>query len=201
MAQATMPSRPDQLTSILVVSNHLADDVSGAIELLRQSDIHVDHLGMGGREQIVRSDVLTSHDAIISIGKTVQYGLALGIPVYVHDHFGGEGWLSGRNFENELRYNFSGRATGVKKSSSEIAREIQDGFVAARRYVRAHQTDFQTRFAISAKVDSLLRQLPARAHRKKISSPDALAWKSFTNLYRGVYRTSEYYKDKDANHT
>lgn len=50
-------------------------------------------------------------DAVLTIGKTVQYSLSMGIPCYIYDHFGGEGWLTPETFDREAFYNFSGRST------------------------------------------------------------------------------------------
>lgn len=119
MAHADAPATGGALTSVAIVSNNVSDDVSQAADILRQNGVRVDHFGAsGGTVRVVDGELLSSYDAIVAIGKTVQYGLALGIPVYVYDHFGGEGWLRAENFERELRYSFSGRATFTKKKTS-----------------------------------------------------------------------------------
>lgn len=52
-------------------------------------------------------------DFIICNGKTVQYAMEAGVPVFLYDQFGGQGWLTEENFEVNEYHNFSGR--GVAK--------------------------------------------------------------------------------------
>ena len=56
-------------------------------------------------------EVLAPYDAVVTIGKTVQYALSMGIPAYVYDHFGGVGWLDEDSLEPELHWAFSGQRT------------------------------------------------------------------------------------------
>lgn len=186
----------DSLRRVAVVTNHLASELKGAMELLRNSGIQVDHFGDEGRSQKVTPDILRTYDAIISIGKTVQYGLSLGVPMYLYDHFGGPGWLMASNFESELDFNFSGRASREQKTAQEIAEELQSEFTGARQYALANYLLHQDRFAISSKMNALMELLPLRARIKKITTTDELAWTNFNQIYRGMYRGFEYYKDE-----
>ena len=187
----------DTLQSLAIVTNHLPKELEGVIKLLRKSGIQVDHFGAGGNKLVkISAEILTQYDAVMSIGKTVQYALSLGIPVYLYDHFGGPGWLNATNFENQLAYNLSGRATGEQKKARQIVKELIDGYKTAHRYALANQIEFQTRFSIETKMSTLLSKLPVRPSVKKISSTDELAWNNFNQIYRGMYRGFEYYKDQ-----
>lgn len=55
---------------------------------------------------------------VICNGKSVQYALTTGVPVFLYDHFGGPGWLTEDNFEKAAYYNFSGR--GFEKDKSVL---------------------------------------------------------------------------------
>ncbi|EFQ83114.1 hypothetical protein HMPREF0063_12323 [Aeromicrobium marinum DSM 15272] len=77
---------------ILVVSNHVTPEVEEAKALLRDKGLEVVHFGSGQDEYaLVTAEVLDRFDVVVTIGKTVQYCLVAGRPVYVYDHFGGQG--------------------------------------------------------------------------------------------------------------
>lgn len=75
-------------------------------------------------------------------------------------------------------------------------KELINEYKLARRYALANQLEFQTRFSIETKMSTLLSKLPVRPSVKKISSTDELAWNNFNQIYRGMYRGFEYYKDQ-----
>ena len=59
--------------------------------------------------KFVNADLLLKYDVVITIGRTVQQCLCLGIPVYCYDHFGGPGYITKDNIDFNEYYNFSGR--------------------------------------------------------------------------------------------
>lgn len=119
------------LNRLAVISNHIPDEVYSVIDLLRKQNIQVDIFGVDGRKERVTPHLLESFDAVISIGKTVQYCIAMQIPVYCYDHFGGDGWLSCDLFDQSKFHNFSGRASRGKIDSTNLFREITEGFPEA----------------------------------------------------------------------
>ncbi|MDG2947544.1 glycosyltransferase [Bisgaard Taxon 10/6] len=114
----------EQLQKIAIVSNHIPFELLDAVSILETVGITVDIYGQGFKHELITPEILIGYDAIITIGKTVQYGLALGIPVYLYDIYGGEGWLHKGNIQLASDYNFSGRSISLKKSSSQIVKEI-----------------------------------------------------------------------------
>jgi hypothetical protein len=79
---------------------------------------------------LITSKILLQYDAIITIGKTAQFALALGIPLYNYDYFGGPGWITPHNLDLEESYNFAGRKMNhneLQKDSETIAKEIISG--------------------------------------------------------------------------
>lgn len=110
---------------IAVVSNHVPQEVHDAIEILRQKDIQADIYGLGYHVTLVNSELLQNYDAVITIGKTVQYCMSLCVPVYCYDVFGGPGWIDNNALEKAFSLNFSGRGFS-KKTGEEIAEEIQN---------------------------------------------------------------------------
>ena len=99
------------LRKLILVSNHLPHEVKEAAVLLRARGIDVKRWGRGGDVRNMR--LLPKHlddvDAVVSIGKTVQYALRSRVPVFVYDRFGGPGWLTPDNFDRCAHANFSGR--------------------------------------------------------------------------------------------
>ena len=63
----------------------------------------------GWNAKLVNADLLLQYDVVITIGRTVQQCLCLGIPVYCYDHFGGPGYITLDNIDFNESLNFSGR--------------------------------------------------------------------------------------------
>lgn len=59
--------------------------------------------------KFVNAKLLLQYDVVITIGRTVQQCLCLGIPVYCYDHFGGPGYITLENIDFNEYFNFSGR--------------------------------------------------------------------------------------------
>ncbi|KFL33537.1 MULTISPECIES: hypothetical protein [unclassified Sulfurospirillum] len=116
------------LQKIAIVSNHIPSEIKEAIPQLENKGIEIKIFGMEGEFRLITPDVLREFDAIITIGRTVQYCLAMGIPVYCYDRFGGPGWIEEANFQLASEFNFSGRCTNRKISSDEIVTELIQNF-------------------------------------------------------------------------
>ncbi|MGY1683703.1 hypothetical protein [Geodermatophilus sp. SYSU D01176] len=189
-----------RLERLLVVSNHPPEEVLEAAELLRRGGaVQVDVLGEVTSVARVTPELLDRYDAVVSIGKTVQYALSMGIPCYVYDHFGGCGWLTAANLEHELWWNFSGRATRREADAATIAAELVAGFAAAQEFSRATRGAHAERWRLSARIDGLLQsRAVARPGRKRLSGAQAERLLAFNEMHRGMYRTLEYYKDELA---
>jgi len=118
----------EHLGKVLIVSNHVPSEVKKAAEILQARGVTVDHLGeRGNKQELVQPDLLAQYDAVITIGKTVQYCLLAHKPVYIYDSFGGPGYLTKNNFDKAKHYNFSGRGFN-KKDPQEIAEELISGW-------------------------------------------------------------------------
>ncbi|ROP61949.1 hypothetical protein EDF81_0428 [Enterobacter sp. BIGb0383] len=184
----------DKPASLLLVSNHLPEEVRLAIPAIQKQGVAVIHLGDGSAVKRLNPALLSGYDAVLTIGKTVQYALSMGLPVYEYDHFGGYGWLTEDNFDCAARMNFSGRASGQKKTSQEIAHEIVTGYRDAKAYVTENSAQLADKYRLSNQLSQLLQRLSATPSLKKISARQALQVKTFTELHRGLYRTLMYFK-------
>lgn len=150
------------LKRIAVISNHLPAEILQAIKILKQDGVEVVHIGIGGIEILINAQLLRSCDIAVTIGKTVPYCLALKIPVYCYDHFGGPGWLDEGNFDLAGQNNFSGRGF-LKKAPETIVFEIISGYSVALSYLDAHANRAATSLHLRHNLERLF------AHR--IDSP------------------------------
>lgn len=146
------------LQSLLVVSNHPPSEILEALELLRSRGISISTLGIGGEHyKLIDPQTLRGFSAVITIGKTTQYCLSMGIPVYVYDHFGGSGWLTTSNFESEAGWQFSGRSANRRLTASQITDEVFRGFESAQRWARVNREHLAERYSLSLRLTELLR--------------------------------------------
>ncbi len=114
---------------LLVVSNHVPQELSEAIKIM-ESYYNIEIVIAGGENpKTISVEYLQSFDAVITIGKTVLYALASNVPVYIYDSFGGDGWLTKDNFEQNMRHNFSGRPNQRKLDAEALAAEIMNGYI------------------------------------------------------------------------
>jgi hypothetical protein len=133
---------PPQFHRLTLISNHAPVEVLKALELLHsRHGICVRHIGNGGRPEPVRPELIFASDALLTIGKSVQYGLVARVPVYCYDHFGGPGWLAERNYDRAREFNFSGRCCRRKLDAETIVSELLYGFESAADFSRSLKTD------------------------------------------------------------
>lgn len=125
----TAPAGP--LKAVLLISNHAPVEAIDTLTALNQAGIATRHIGVGRDWRLVRPADLAQADAIITIGKSAVYAIAQRKPVYLYDHFGGDGWLTRANFARNLEHNFSGRPLRRMLSAAEIANEIIDNYANA----------------------------------------------------------------------
>lgn len=120
------------LRHIAVVSNHIPDEIHSAVKVIRDRGAEVEYFGSGNNMVLITEEILKRYDAVVTIGKTVQYCMALGIPVYCYDIHGGPGWICESVLTKAAVTNFSGRGF-QKKNYNVIVEEIFGGYEAARK--------------------------------------------------------------------
>ena len=119
------------LESIVMISNHPPPELIEALAMLARANLKTRHIGIGGDWRLVCPADIAGANAIITIGKSVPYAIAQRKPVYMYDHFGGDGWLTRENLAHSLAHNFSGRPARRRLTPDEIVREILGGHVNA----------------------------------------------------------------------
>ena len=157
---AAIKPRRSRLRRILVVSNHPPQEILALRGKL--GNLEISYLGEDNdRYTLLTPETLAQYDLVITIGKTVQYCLVAGIPVYVYDHFGGPGYLNDKNFDASAAVNFSGRRSS-RKSTTEIVQQILSGYKNAARWQRRHRSALIERFSMPSCVATALGGLPSR---------------------------------------
>jgi len=136
-------NRDVSLQKIAIVSNHIPSEIKNTLPLLHNKGIEVKIFGIEGEFKLITPNILTEFDAVITIGRTVQYCLAMRIPVYCYDRFGGPGWIKKSNIQKASEYNFSGRCTNRQLSSDDIVNEIVQSFSTIQS-----EKDFYHEFAL-----------------------------------------------------
>ena len=154
------PRSKGPLKTLLSVSNHLPHELADAFDILRKDGIDVRRIGAPNQARRVRPDDVMDCDALVTIGKTVQFGLRSRRPVYCYDHFQGPGWLAPWTQSDE-DLNFSGRSQRSALSPDQIANAIKQGFPDAHRWVSGTGADTPARFKLEVFVDHLLERVTA----------------------------------------
>lgn len=161
---------PFQKKRIGIISNHIPAELLQAIaELSKTFDIELVGIQReyGATPQAVSPAFLNNFDAVITIGKTVQYSLVSGIPVYCYDHFGGPGWLTSDNLSEARFDNFSGRGFS-RKSAEELISELNKLSSVSTGDIKALRNIATKEFLMSSRMEQILNHLG----KAKISAPE-----------------------------
>lgn len=149
-------SNVNKCLNIGVVSNHVPIELRRIQEYL-PSTARVTYLGSNEKVYLlVDPQTLIKFDVVISIGKTVNYALCMGIPVFEYDYFGRCGYFSRRNFDLELMSNFSGRSSCRHCTPAELAKEIITGYEQALAEAKGLKEKAIDLFLLSKQCDNLL---------------------------------------------
>lgn len=144
---------------IAVVSNHVPPEMRQMAQIA-PSELAIDFFGIGQKNYTpIEPEILDRYDIIISIGKTVQYAIGLGIPAFEYDHFGGNGYITLSNFDHEATYNFSGRPQRRKLSPHDLLDEITSGYPEAYKQSSQLKEIGISRFLLSSKADNLIESV------------------------------------------
>jgi len=156
------PARP--LSRILIVSNHPPEEVLEARDILRERGLDVSMLGRHQEQYgLLDPSLLSAQDVVVTIGKTAQYCLVAGVPVFIYDHFGGTGYLDDENHDRVAYRNFSGRGD-ERLPAERIADALVSGYEDACRFHLDRRAEFIERYSLRRVVPAVL----SAAHRREI---------------------------------
>lgn len=92
------------------------------------SGVNVTFIGKDDNYEPLTPEPLSNYVSIISIGKTVYYSLAMGIPAYMYDVDMLKGYVTKTNYLDNFTSNFAKKSPGRHKSPKEILVEISSGY-------------------------------------------------------------------------
>lgn len=185
-----------RLRSVLLVSNHLPQEVVTACDQREMDGVRVSRVGFGGEILRIKPEVLQGFDAVLTIGKTVQYALKVGKPVYCYDRFGGPGWLTPDNMGRAEAFNFSGRCCRTTRSAQAIAQELQQGYAAALEGLPSLRSDYCGKYSLNDVLSRLLAggaaTLPAwRGPERSVMAQLVEREAATSTVIRDLYRRSQ----------
>ncbi|WP_424975538.1 hypothetical protein [Dinoroseobacter sp. S124A] len=148
----------EALRRLLCVSNHVPTEMRHALRHLEKAGVAVVRVGRKDTPRRISPTDFDGIDAVVSIGKTVQYALAARVPVFCYDRFGGPGWLSHDNFEAAAEANFSGRCMRNPREAEVLAAELLSGFAEADRFAVGMPEELRSRFFLDPLLTSVLKR-------------------------------------------
>lgn len=110
---------------VLIVSNHMPKELGQAAAELKEAGLRVRRIGLGNTSRRLLPEDLKWADVVVTIGKTVQFAMRAGCPVFCYDRFGGPGWLTAQNAMDAEAANFSGRCCGTALDGAALAQAVR----------------------------------------------------------------------------
>lgn len=187
-------SYSSSVQKVLIVTNHMSQEMEEAAALLRSRGLEVRHIGRDGGEvaRVQPIDILDA-DIVITIGKTVQYALMVGTPVYCYDHFGGPGYLAPQIFSKCAEHNFSGRAFS-KKTAQEITNEIIQGYKGAVKFAKSARTHYAKTYTLPAQLSKVLvEEMHGKGAKDTITQTDMAILHAAQMNFWDTHRALKYY--------
>ncbi|MBD2346117.1 glycosyltransferase [Anabaena subtropica] len=174
------------LSKIAIISNHPPQEILDTIDILKSREIEVDLIGISANAKLVNIDLLSLYDAVITIGRTVQHSMALGIPAFCYDHFGGPGWLTPENFQIAEWFNYSGRCCYQKLTSEQIVDKLINEFVESKKNVSFFQSYAINNYSLTKNIDTVLTYVTGRGEEDYISFNSETVIGKVGKVYRHI---------------
>ena len=154
VAKAASNSR---LRKLAIVSNHVVSELRDLVKHLQDLGVLVEIFGVEYNFVQVTPALLAGFDCIVTIGRTVQQAMVLGLPVYCYDRFGGPGYLNVDNFEKAGLFNYSGRCCGSFKSAEMMASELLHDYRSAVTSASNLQLIAREKYRLDTAVGNVLK--------------------------------------------
>jgi len=147
------------LKKIAIVSNHLPSELLDFSKICKKENYEIDIYGIGYKYEKVTKQILKKYDLVITIGRTVNQCVALGIPVYVYDRFGGDSYITKKNIENSYHYNFSGRYSHHKMSGNEIYQDVISNYTNCLDNLEYCQIYAENNFKLENMINNSIKKM------------------------------------------
>ncbi|OAN70682.1 hypothetical protein A8B78_04310 [Jannaschia sp. EhC01] len=149
-----------KLANLLSVSSHLPSEVKEAFEILSADGVAIFRVGKPSNARRLNPLDIWEHDAVVAIGKTVQYCFRAQRPVFCYDHFQGPGWIN-HDFHANARTNFSGRCQREKLRPEVLASRILNGYSDARDWTLRSVDVASDTYKLEEQLEKLLGKVAA----------------------------------------
>lgn len=183
------PPRTHGLRSVVVISNHVPEEVRAAMAILVHKGITVEHIGGEASPTLVTPDVVRGHDAVVSIGRTVIQAFAVGVPVFCYDMFGGPGWILPETMEEASLCNFSGRSAPVHLSATQVVDRLEAGYALASERAGELRSWARSMRSLETNVAGILQRVDTSPPRN--SAMPNLTWTVMARYAECVLRLQE----------
>ncbi len=181
--------KKNTLEKIAIISNHIPNELLDFVELCKNESFDIDIYGIGYKYDKITAKILEKYDLIITIGRTVNQCIALGIPVYVYDRFGGDSFVTKDNIEKSHYYNFSGRGYHRKMSGLEILEDIKNNYSNCVKDLDYCYKYGKKNFDLSVMMDNCI---------KKLNKTDKFQITKFLEKYKSYIRGNGIFVNKMA---
>lgn len=191
--------RNSQIKKIVIISNHIPSEIVQILDVLKQKEIGVNIIGSNnyGIPKKVTPQLINSADVVITIGKTVQYAVMVGTPVYCYDYFGGPGYLNEENYQQAEFYGYSGKGF-CKKNPKVIIEELFSQYNAAMQFASRLRIKLKDKYILEDRILGLLNDLKNRPRTpKRLLRADSNAHLRVKENIRNYYLESERFREEN----
>lgn len=175
------------LQKILLISNHPPEEILEALEILKlEYKLNIINIGVRGSIERITPKFIADADAVITIGKSVQYAIVGDTPVYCYDHFGGVGWLTIDNYKKAEEYNYSGRCCLRKISSRQIVDEIIFGFKKAEEDIHKIKHETSIKYCLDNYLSNIIKASEENTILRHLHLEDKQKIKSESEIVKSI---------------
>lgn len=180
----------ENLNKIAIVSNHVPKEIEEFKEYAKKnSKLIIDIYGMHHTYKLVTAELLKNYDVVISVGKTIFYSIAMGIPSYTYDEVCTEGYIKVDNYDINFKNNFANNLVYNKKTGKEIFDEITRDYSLVVKEINQLKEFARRDFYFDDLMDDLL---------DKIMSKEEIDYRSLYDEYPTLgYTARTYIEDRD----
>lgn len=150
-----------KLKKICIVSNHVPEELLQFVSYFNKTNKNskIDIYGRGFNYTKVTPNILYKYDLVISIARTIYDALALGIPAYCYDRFGGDGYITTNNISDSYNFNFSGRFSHKKMNYIDLYNDITDNYSKSLKELTKLRKFAYENFCFEKMMDRTIRKL------------------------------------------
>ena len=151
----------DSLKKILYISSSLSSEMQLVSQYIIDKGLVFDWFDQSDATEQLGPDFFQQYDVIIANESFVPQAIASGTPVFLSAREYVEGYLTARNFEENLNFHFSCANSLTKHKPEEWYELLVQGFDEASSWVQENSEALRQEWSLIANLRSLLPSLPA----------------------------------------